>query len=175
MVKVGKITNFYGNFVSGTQKIDYKSKVLQIGTKQAKASNKMTTTSNTMYFYKGTTFPIVSNGDGFPKLINKWALDMIIKGEKMGVSREQQIKDYKEQLDVMEQVMTDIQAEMGVPENDKDAQDQLDALCEECGKDQTELQAIWCINIASLLLMKALKQDDFNGTMTQTFILPKKK
>ena len=137
-------------------------------TKQANKRTKMTTTETTMYFYKGTTFPIVSNGEGFPKLINKGALDMIINGEKMGVSREQQIKDYKEQLDAMEQAMCDIQADMGVPENDVDARAYLDALCAECGKDQTELQAIWCINIASLLLMKALKQDDFNGTMTLT-------
>jgi hypothetical protein len=34
---------------------------------------------------------------------------------------------------------------------------------------------MWCLNIAALLMMKALPNDDNNGTMTQTFIAGKKK
>jgi len=40
LVKIGKNTNFYGNFVSGTQKIDYKSKVLQIEPNKQKQATK---------------------------------------------------------------------------------------------------------------------------------------
>jgi hypothetical protein len=135
----------------------------------------MTTTSTTMYFYKGTTFPLATKGADFPRMINKFALDMIITGEKMGETRAKQIKDYFAQLDMMEKAMCDIQADMGVPETDADAKDQLEALEAELGQPQDKIQMMWCLNIAALLMMKALPNDDNNGTMTQTFIAGKKK
>ena len=132
----------------------------------------MTTTSKTLYFYKGTTFPVIVGGNEFPKKIENFSVEMIITGMKQGVSREQQIKDYTYQLNIVEQTMCDIQRDFGEPITDADTTKGLTELCKRMGQTQDYLMTMWCLNISALLVMKALKQDDFNGTMRQVFIDP---
>jgi hypothetical protein len=55
----------------------------------------------TMYFYKGTTFPLGTTEKGanqykFSKDITKGSIEMIMAGLKDGISKEEQIKDYLE-------------------------------------------------------------------------------
>ena len=61
-----------------------------------------------LFFYKGTAFPQIVDLPDLEKMMFKHANEMIVQGLCMGVSMEKQKKNYKEQLDVMEQTFCDI-------------------------------------------------------------------
>ena len=125
----------------------------------------------TMYFYKGTTFPMGTTEKGanqykFSKDITKGSIEMIMAGLKDGISKEEQIKDYLEQLNQIEGEMCKIEKVVKdgwVMETQKC----LDMLCDRFGKDDLELMTMWCLNINALIVMKALKNDNDNGVLFQ--------
>lgn len=125
----------------------------------------MATETMTMYFYKGTSLSYMMLAAGFrikAEDVTKGSIELITMGQKLGTSKEQQIKDYKEQLNVIEQTMVDIEKEMGYAEVNK----QLNELSKRMGKSREHLFMMWCLNINVLLLMKALNDDEMNGIMT---------
>jgi hypothetical protein len=105
-------------------------------------------------------------------MIEKDSIKMIIMGLNHCVSKEQQIKDYTEQLNIIEQTMCDIQMEFGEPITEADTKKEIAELCKRFGQTQDQLMVMWCLNISALLVMKVLKQDDLNGTMRQVWITP---
>ena len=65
-----------------------------------------------LFFYKGTTFPKIVDMPDLEKIMFQGADVMIARGLRMGVSMEEQKKDYKEQLDLMEQTFCDISQDL---------------------------------------------------------------
>ena len=125
----------------------------------------------TMYFYKGTTFPVGTTEVGkrqyeFSKSITKGSIEMIMAGLKDGISREEQIKDYLEQLNKIEGEMCKIEKE-DEKRWMRQTQKCLNILCERLGMGQDQMMTMWCLNINALIVMKALKNDNDNGVLFQ--------
>ena len=57
---------------------------------------------SSFWFYKGTTMGLIPLSS---KDLKKQALNMILLGIKHGIPREQQIKEYREQVEYMESVI----------------------------------------------------------------------
>jgi hypothetical protein len=108
-----------------------------------------------LYFYNGTAFPIAiqSNLEEQKKQVE----EMIMLGLKTGVSLKEQIKDYKEQLDKIEACLY----KHCNPSSAKG----LKKVEQELGRNEDSILAIWQINILALLRLKAIKDDDNNGTI----------
>ena len=125
----------------------------------------------TMYFYKGTTFPLGTTEVGkrqyeFSKSITKGSIEMIMAGLKDGISKEEQIKDYLEQLNKIEGEMCKIEKEVkdGWVRKTRKC---LDMLCDRLGTSEEQMMTMWCLNINALIVMKALKNDNDNGVLFQ--------
>jgi hypothetical protein len=120
--------------------------------------------SKTLYFYKGTAFPIwVSSkpkGKAPTEEFRKLAMEMILLGLRQGISREMQIVDYKTQLDVMEQGFYKVCNPTSV--------EGLKRMVQRFGMSEDELYSMWVLNILALMIMGALKEDNDNGLLTTT-------
>ena len=124
----------------------------------------------TMYFYKGTVFPITAKEFGdeigeYHKNIVKASIDIITTNLKKGISKKELINDSIKQLDIIEQHMCDIEEEMGFA-----SEKSLKELCKRYGIDQDVIAQgvimdFWAININILLMLKGLKQDNENGIL----------
>jgi len=113
--------------------------------------------AGTLYFYKGTTFPIIAPSFGQDE-IKKLALEMIMEGLKSKVSKEQQIADYKEQLDNIEETLF-LHCNPATAEGMKTASRIL-------GRSENNLYSIWAIDICALLILKAIPDDNDNGIVS---------
>jgi hypothetical protein len=103
----------------------------------------------------GTAFPIAIQSDLEEQ--KKQVEEMILLGLKTGVSLKEQIKDYKEQLDKIEACLY----KHCNPSSAKG----LKKVEQELGRNEDSILAIWQINILALLRLKAIKDDDNNGTI----------
>ena len=112
-----------------------------------------------LFFYKGTTFPKIVDIPYLEKIMFQGADVMIARGLRMGVSMEEQKKDYKEQLDLMEQTLCDTaQGKM------MDA-DTIDRAAKKMCISIDTFYSMWCLNICALLKMKVIKNDNDNGML----------
>ena len=108
-------------------------------------------------FYNGTSlqkYPLSS-----VEVLQKNANDMIIKGLKHGDDIKEQIRHYTLQLTTMEQAMVRICN--GGMMNDK----AYERWAQELKKDELSLASIWHLDVAALVKLKAIKDDNNNGFM----------
>ncbi len=113
--------------------------------------------SGTLYFYKGTAFPITTTSPSSRTVMDN-AKEMIALGLRMSnISLDEQAKDYFEQLDIIE----DHLHKYCNPSSKK----KLKKVCSLLMKDEDELYATWCLNICALLIMKRINNDEMNGLL----------
>ena len=117
----------------------------------------MVTKTVTLYFYKGSTFPLTVNETGgerkFEKAIVKASLEMITDGLKRN-SKAQLIQLYKGQLDRFEETL--FSTEQKYP--NKSDQERLDMVCKKLGFTQDFAHTFWCINVNALMLLKSKRK-----------------
>ena len=114
-----------------------------------------------LFFYKGTAFPQVVDAPNLEAEMMKNATEMIVLGLKHGVSMEQQKKDYKEQLDLMEQRLCDEARNKIMDEG------VIDRAMVSLGIESRDyFYSTWCLNICALLKMKVIKDDNENGILS---------
>jgi len=118
-------------------------------------------TQYSLYFYKGTTFPVVIESNDFPTYITTKSIELIHRNLKDGASEASQIIVYKKQLDDIERTLFEVQEAFP----DTCPEDHLKEVCKRLKKGSDFLNAMWCININALLVLKAIKNDDNNGIM----------
>jgi hypothetical protein len=84
-----------------------------------------------------------------------------LRGIRGGLGMEQQKKEYKEQLDLMEQTLVDtVQGKMMDGAS-------IDRAWVILGlKDRQHFYNLWCLNICALLKMKVIKNDNENGVLS---------
>ena len=114
-------------------------------------------TQTVFTFYNGTSlqkYPLNS-----VEVLQKNANDMIIKGLKYGHDIKEQIRHYTLQLKTMEEAMVRICN--GGMMNDKAYQ----RWAQELGRDEKGLAATWHLDVAALIKLKAIKDDNNNGFM----------
>lgn len=102
-------------------------------------------------FWKGTACPMVlSSKETFNHFVDR-AQGMIDLGLRMGVSKTEQIKNYTEQMDIMEQRLVDDDETTGITK---------DTL-------SSEEQHMWWFNVGALLKLGAIKDDNNFGYFEQ--------
>ncbi len=122
-------------------------------------------TTQTRFFYKGTQFPIALVGENTAQEIIKNANEMIIMGLRMNISLEEQKKDYKEQLDMIEQKLFDI----GSTQNKSKIKKGLTNIAKYLNSTIDDIHSMWMLNVCALLKMKVIENDNMNGLMTIRF------
>jgi hypothetical protein len=107
-------------------------------------------------YYKGTCISQISsnNIDKLKKNLTK----QIETGLRMGVSLQEQINDYKTQLDIIEKLWYESELKYGNDENLR-----IDYIVNNYGCNMDTITSLWFMNIASLLKLKVIKNDDMNG------------
>ena len=114
-----------------------------------------------LFFYKGTAFPQVVDNPHLEAKMMESATEMIVLGLKHGVSMEQQKKDYKEQLDAMEQRLCDFAKNKIMDES------VIDRAMVSLGiESRDHFYSAWCLNVCALLKMKVIKDDNENGILS---------
>ena len=106
-----------------------------------------------LYFYKGTAFPISTPNN--LQEDKKSVEEMILLGLKHGISLKEQIKEYKQQLDLIEESIY----KNCNPSSAKG----LKKMEQQFGKSIPSLMATWILNIIALLRLKAITNDNDNG------------
>ena len=106
-------------------------------------------------YYKGTACPEVYTDEKSVKQVQQNAEEMIKLGLKHGFSIQQQISDYKDQMEIMEQTMVDSgkKSKKGTPEEG----------CLDDGE-----MCLWWLNMFALIRLKAIKNDNMNGLLIHT-------
>lgn len=107
-------------------------------------------------YYKGTCISQISSNN--IEKLKKNLTKQIETGLRMGISLQEQIKDYKNQLDIIENLWYEGELKYGNDENLR-----IDYIVNNFGYDMDTIISIWFINIASLLKLKVIKNDDLNG------------
>ena len=97
-----------------------------------------------MIFYKGTACPMVFYSENVVKQITENANEMIKLGLKHGVRLPEQINDYIEQLNIMENMLFQADKKKACPLN------------------EYELTMYW-LNVLALTKLKVIANDDMNG------------
>ena len=117
--------------------------------------------TSVLFFYNGTAFPQVVDAPDVEQMFHKNANEMILRGIRGGLGMEQQKKEYKEQLDLMEQTLVDtVQGKMMDGAS-------IDRAWVILGlKDRQHFYTLWCLNICALLKMKVIKNDNENGVLS---------
>lgn len=107
-------------------------------------------------YYKGTCISQISrnNMDELKKNLTK----QIENGLRMGISLQEQINDYKTQLDIIEKLWYESELQYGNDENLR-----IDYIVNNYGYDMDTITSLWFMNIASLLKLKVIQNDDMNG------------
>tara|TARA_R110000737_G_C14411471_1_gene456042 strand:- start:331 stop:699 length:369 start_codon:yes stop_codon:yes gene_type:complete len=120
-------------------------------------------TKQTVYtVYKGTTLSKYPHKD--LEILKKTANDVILAGLKAGFSLQEQVEDYRSQLDIFEKCMNDCAKSYGGVMNDKAYKMWAILL----GDSELYLGALWGTNVACLIKLKAIKDDDMNGFLVVT-------
>jgi hypothetical protein len=110
-------------------------------------------------YYKGTCISQISsnNIDKLKKNLTK----QIETGLRIGVSLQEQINDYKTQLDHIEKIWYESELKYG---NDKSSKNlRIDYIVNNYGYNIDTITSLWFMNIASLLKLKVIENDDMNG------------
>ena len=135
----------------------------------------MATKTMTLYYYKGSTFPLAVNETGgerkFEKGIVKASLDMITEGRKNGKSRADLIAYYKSTLDYIEETMFSMEQKYPKATD----QERMDMVCKELDYSQEFAHTFWCLLVNALMLLKAIKNDNDNGLLVQLWYEPEEK
>lgn len=126
-------------------------------------------TTRTHFFYKGTTFPMFYQGKNVAEDMKKLANEMIIMGLRHNVSLEEQKKDYKEQLDMIEEVLCEIIGKKSTKDI-KQCKKYLKKIAEHFGKPIERIQSMWMLNICALLKLKVIEDDEMNGILVAKLI-----
>lgn len=122
------------------------------------------TTTRTHFYYKGTTFPQYLEGENVAYNMKKYANEMIIMGLRNNVSLEEQKKDYKEQLDMIEEVIFEVFGKKGTG-NEKECKKYLNEIAEHFNSAIEDIQSMWMLNICALLKLKVIEDDNMNGIL----------
>ena len=130
--------------------------------------NNTQTRIQTRYFWKGTAFPVVQYDDY--ELYMKNANDMILTGLQMGVSIEEQVNDYKSQLDYMEGLLRKYQFQA----HSNSGEEAMKRMCKEMGETDIKIKSIWCLNICALFVLKKIKNDNMYGFLHMKANIEKK-
>ena len=117
----------------------------------------------TLYFWKGSTFPVFMKGDHY-NYFNNSSIKMIKDGIKNGYSKEQQIVNYKKDLDIIEKQLL----KHCNPYNKQGMKN----LCQELGQIEAKISIMWCLNICALLNLNAIPNDNNNGILHLSGDLP---
>ena len=122
-------------------------------------------TTKTLFYYKGTAFPIILEDENIAECMMYNANEMITMGLRYNVSLTQQKKDYKEQLDLIEGKMFEIIGNKSVS-NKKELNKYLKIIAEHLGvRNKNSLQSLWTLNICALLKLKVIENDNMNGIL----------
>ncbi len=113
-----------------------------------------------LFFYKGTAHPRMVDAPDWENTMMKQANNMILCGLRNGVSLEEQKKDYKEQMDMMEQTLCDTAQDKMMDE------DILNRSANQLEISVDRFYSTWCLNICALLKMNVIKDDNNNGIMS---------
>ena len=105
-------------------------------------------------YYKGTACQRVYTSEKAVKQIQECAEEMIKIGVKEGFSIQQQVSDYKEQMERMVTTMVESEkkSKNGLPE-------------ERCLNDSEMCE--WWLNMFALIRLKAIKSDNMNGLLIE--------
>lgn len=114
----------------------------------------MKTQSICSCFYKGSVYPLCFEDDVRDSMM-KDARSMIKLRLEKGESLKEQIKDYKAQLDKIENTLF-------LHCNPSSAKG-LKKVCHVLGMTEDELQTLWYLDISALLILKQIKDDNENG------------
>ena len=117
--------------------------------------------NSVLFFYNGTAFPQMVDAPDLEEKMIKNANEMIVLGLKHGVSLEEQKKDYKEQLDLMEQTLCDTAQGKMMDDASIDRAWVILGL-----KDRQHFYNLWCLDVCALLKMKVIKNDNENGILS---------
>ena len=136
--------------------------------KQNTTQHNTMTTTHTHFYYKGTTFPQYLKGENIAEDMKKTANEMIIMGLRNNVSLEEQKKDYKEQLDMIEEVMCEIIGNKST-QNKKECKKYLNKIAEYIGEPIDDINSLWMLNICALLKLNVIEDDNMNGILVAKF------
>ncbi len=126
------------------------------------------TTTRTHFYYKGTTFPQYLEGENIAEDMKKYANEMIVEGLRNNVSLEEQKKDYKEQLDMIEGVMCEIIGNKSTQKK-KECEKYCNEIAEYLEQDIDDINSLWMLNICALLKLKVIEDDNMNGILVAKF------
>jgi hypothetical protein len=122
-------------------------------------ATKRTTTNNhttqSLWFYKGTC---IGNMPMSILQVNNYAREQIKLGLRNGDSLKEQIKLYKEQLDVFERIFC---------KYGSNCDEAFDECIDNCAtkRNKNEILIWWSVNIACLVIMKAIPNDNMFGSL----------
>ena len=122
----------------------------------------MNTKTTTYYFYKGTCFPMEVQGDDSTETV-KLANEMIKDELYMGLSLKDQIKDYKEQLDKIENSLCSNEYIFN-----KNPKIGIELIEKELGHNWKTIYSIWRLYICALLKLKAISNDENYGLLIKS-------
>lgn len=114
--------------------------------------------TKTLCFYKGTAYPAYYDIEQISKDANR----MIQLGLISNVSIKTQITDYKNQLDTIESLMNLYSENNIITENTRKKVSDTVKLSDD------RIYVLWGLNIAALLKLKAIPNDDNFGIITIT-------
>ena len=102
-----------------------------------------------LVFYKGTCVP--SNIEVLNIMKNQKPIELALKH---GVSPQQQIKDYLEDLDKIEQKLVNYSKGQSID---------ITKAFEDLYSNPYQVMSQWCLNVYCLIKLKALQDDNMNG------------
>ena len=115
-----------------------------------------------IWFYKGS-----GTGMIFPQSsteVSKNALEMIMMGIKDGWTKQEQIEDYISQLDSIEEIIYVEQTKYLAEHNGiLDMEEYIEGVSKKLHMSSDGLHSIWALNIAALLIMKAIPNNEMFG------------
>mgnify|MGYP003654517251 CR=1 FL=1 len=121
-------------------------------------------TTNTLFYYKGTAFPIILEDENVAETMMDTAKEMITLGVRNNISLNQQKKDYKEQLDLIEGKIFEIIGNKSIS-NKEELYKYLEIIAEHFGESIPSLQSLWTLDICALLKLKVIENDNMNGIL----------
>ena len=116
-------------------------------------------------YYKGTSMTLTFNNKQKCDEFKQICESQILLGLRTGVSIPTQIADYFEQLNLMEQYLFDDERVYGSPLTKKEEKKYELRFSTRFNMNMEKFQSLWFANVASLLKLKQLKDDDMNGFM----------
>jgi hypothetical protein len=128
-------------------------------------------TTHSMFFYKGTSFPIENEKCNVMFNVKhitydfamKYAREMIANNLRKSESMEAQSNRYKKELDLINDALISFERKNGIGCFNKK---NVEKICDTFGHSVEDIVCGWCLNICALLILKKIPNDELNGVLT---------